>query len=378
MHVLNNLGKGGLENGLVNLVAGSDHERFEHVICTMRGLGPNVERLPHGTEIVSLRAQGAHPRIQTAALMRTIRSLRPEVVHSRNWGAIEAVVAARLAGSCAVIHSEHGLETDASAPEPRRRIWFRRMAYQLADRVLSVSEQLRVLHARRTGFPERRITVIHNGVDRSRFFPDDATRRRVRSELGVDTSTYCIGCVANLLPVKDHLTLLQSMVPVAAAAGDWRLIIIGEGPERPRLEAFVNERPDWQRRVNFLGSVGHVPELLKALDVFVLPSIAEGICNSLLEAMATGLPVIATAVGGNPEVVIDGDSGLLFPAGDDAALAERLLRLRTQDALRAELGRSAMLRVRDQFSMDSMIRSYEQVYDESSRAAGSLPLLASS
>ena len=112
----------------------------------------------------------------------------------------------------------------------------------------------------------------------------------------------------------------------------------------------------------FLGSSSRVPEVLRAMDVFVLPSVAEGICNSLLEAMATGLPVIATAVGGNPEVVVDGESGLLFPAGDVAALADRLTRLRAQPEVRSELGLRAIERVRSEFSLDSMVRAYEQLY----------------
>jgi glycosyltransferase involved in cell wall biosynthesis len=128
------------------------------------------------------------------------------------------------------------------------------------------------------------------------------------------------------------------------------------------LRAFVDAHPAWKHRVMFLGSSSRVSELLRAMDVFVLPSVAEGICNSLLEAMATGLPVIATAVGGNPEVVVDGESGLLFPAGDVPALVSHLSRLSAQPGLRAQLGQRAIERVRNEFSLDSMVREYEQLY----------------
>jgi sugar transferase (PEP-CTERM/EpsH1 system associated) len=376
MHVVNNLGKGGLETGLVNLVERMDPCRFEHVVCTIRGLGPNVERLPRErVQVISLPDGNLNSRVQTPALVRAIRQCRPDIVHSRNWAAIEAVMAGRLARVPAVVHSEHGYEAKASVKEPMRRVCFRRLAYQLADRVLSVSFQLRDLHATRTGFPARRITVIHNGVDRTRFFPDPQARHRVRTELGIAGSDFCIGCVANLLPVKDHMTLLESLIPMSERGGDWRLVLIGEGPERSRLEAFIEQRPAFKPRVSLLGSSGRVPELLRAMDVFVLPSVAEGICNSLLEAMATGLAVIATAVGGNPEVVVDSQSGLLFPAGDVRTLASHLLQLQTQPQLRMQLGKGAIQRVEEQFSIESMVQAYEQLYG-SVRRATAVPALS--
>jgi sugar transferase (PEP-CTERM/EpsH1 system associated) len=376
MHVVNNLGKGGLENGLVNLIGRLDPARFEHIVCTVRGLGPNADRLPADrTRIVNLGERGANSRVQTPSLMRVMRQFRPDIVHSRNWGAIEAVIAGRLAGRCAVVHSEHGFEAEASAKEPVRRVYMRRMAFELAHRVLTVSFQLRDQHAARTGFPASRMTVIHNGVDGVRFCPDAAIRTRVRRDLGLADSEFCIGCVANLLPVKDHMTLLTGVASMAAGVADWRLLLVGEGPERTKLEALVSAEPALTGRVSFLGSSNRVPDLLRAMDVFVLPSVAEGICNSLLEAMSSGVPVIATAVGGNPEVVIDGASGLLFSSGDARGLADRLTRLRRDDRLRTELARGGVERVRDQFSMGAMARAYEQLY-MGTQAAADVPAVS--
>jgi sugar transferase (PEP-CTERM/EpsH1 system associated) len=363
MHVVNNLGRGGLENGLVNLIQRMDPRRFEHVVCTIRGLGPNAGRLPiERVQVMTLAETGSRSLVQTPALVRAIRRFQPDIVHSRNWAAIEAVGAGRLVRAGAVVHSEHGFEAKASTDEPRRRICFRRLAYELADRVLAVSFQLRDLHASRTGFPARKIRVIHNGVDRERFFPDPETRNRMRGELGILESELCIGSVGNLLPVKDQMTLLKALAALTDRFGEWRLLVVGEGAEDRKLRAFVDAHPAWKHRVMFLGSSSRVSELLRAMDVFVLPSVAEGICNSLLEAMATGLPVIATAVGGNPEVVVDGESGLLFPAGDVPALVSHLSRLSAQPGLRAQLGQRAIERVRNEFSLDSMVREYEQLY----------------
>jgi len=377
LHIVHDLGRGGLETGLVNVIERLDPRRFEHIVCAIRALGVNADRLAsRGTKVVSLADLGGTARFQTPALIRLIRQLRPDVVHSRNWTAIEAVLAGRLARVRAVVHSQHGFETDANAREPRRRVVFSRLAFELADRVMAVSFQLRELHAQRTGFPARRIGVIHNGVDPDRFTPDAASRASLRAELGLDDDTLCIGCVANLLPVKDHVTLLKAAGRLSEQSVAWRLLLIGDGPEQENLEAFVDQHPELKGRVLFLGSSSRVPELLQAMDVFVMPSIAEGICNSLLEAMATGVPVVATAVGGTPEVVVDGESGLLVPARDAAALSARLLQIWSQPDLRRRLGQNARQRVRDEFSIEAMVRAYDNLYSSAQTAAAVTELSA--
>jgi sugar transferase (PEP-CTERM/EpsH1 system associated) len=374
MHVVDQLGKGGLENGLVNLIHGLDPNRFENIVYAIRGLGPNAELLQkNGVRVICQGKRETDSRFQLPVFARQIRTLQPDVVHSRNWGAIEAVLAARLAGRPAV-HSEHGLEASADTKEPRRRTVFRRLAYEFAHQVLSVSNQLRDLHARRTGFRPEGIVVIHNGVDGTRYFPDARTRSLLRKELGIAEDEFLIGCVGNLLPVKDHVTVLKALQCFPANIDRWRLLIVGEGPERQALEGFLGEHPAIADRVILTGTSNRVPELLNAMDAYVLPSIAEGICNSLLEAMSTGLPVIATATGGNPEVVVDGASGILFPVGNYQRLADLLLQFHTNPELRTRLAHGAVRRVREEFSMDSMIRGYAQVYEALSRKAMASPV----
>jgi sugar transferase (PEP-CTERM/EpsH1 system associated) len=364
MHFVDGLGNGGLENGLVNLIDRLDSDRFEHVVCAIRRLGPSADRLPQDrVRVMCLGKKSTDSRVHFAALVRAIREARPEIVHSRNWGAVEAVMAGRWAGTRGVVHSEHGLEGDANAKEPWRRRLFRRCAFELAHHVASVSYQLRDLHARRTGFAAHRISVIHNGVDGRRFRRDAETRVQVRRELGISADEFCIGSVGNLLPVKDHMTLLEAFDRVAGSFQACRLVLFGEGSERSRLEAFADAHPEWRERVSFLGSNPRVAEMLNALDVYVLPSISEGISNSLLEAMATGLPVVAAATGGNPEVIVDGESGLLFPVGDAEGLAKILLDLHAKQDLRAQLGQGALRRVSENFSIDSMVRNYAQMYE---------------
>jgi sugar transferase (PEP-CTERM/EpsH1 system associated) len=364
MHVLDNLGKGGLENGLANLIENLDPGRYEHVVCAVRRLGPNADRVQAAGARVMCLEKPPGRQFQAGILKRAIREVNPDVVHSRNWSAIEAVLAGRWAGCRAVIHGEHGLEADTSAQEPWRRRGFRRLAFELAHRVLSVSGQLRELHAKRTGFPASRITVIHNGVDSERYRPDDAVRARVRAEFGIPEGQFCIGCVGNLSPAKDYLTALKGIDAFDASGCDWRMIVIGEGSERSRLEEYVNAHPQWRDRLTFLGLSHRVPEFLAAVDAYLLSSVIEGISNSLLEAMASGLPVVATAVGGNPEVVIDGKSGFLFPVGDFNSLAKSLHDLQQDSRLRLMLGRQARRRVREEFSIGAMVRQYQEVYED--------------
>jgi glycosyltransferase involved in cell wall biosynthesis len=297
-----------------------------------------------------------------AALARAIREIGPDIVHSRNWAAIEAVIAGRWVRSCAVVHSEHGLESDTAVAEPWRRTYFRRLAFELADRVVAVSYQLRDLHAARTGFPAHKITVIHNGVDSRRFSPDPEARARVRHELGLADGEFCIGCVGNLSPAKDYPTVLKAVGELSKTCRDWRLLIIGAGPERAPLETLVKGHPEWKQHIFFLGLSHRVPELLQAMDVYVLSSVIEGISNSLLEAMATGLPVAVTATGGNPEVVVDGESGLLFPVGGVQQLTQHLVSLRSSGDLGNKLKQQAIQRVLGDFSLEAMVGKYERLY----------------
>jgi sugar transferase (PEP-CTERM/EpsH1 system associated) len=369
MHVIDTLGQGGLENGVVNLIQRLDPTKFEHIVCTMRKLGINQARLPADRVHVLCLGGGEQPnaRVQVMPLVRAIRKAKPDIVHSRNWAGIEAVVAARWLRTCAVIHSEHGVEAMAVRRDPLRRRCFRRLSFHLADRVVTVSRQLRDLHAARTGFPAERITIIHNGVDTGRFFAQPALRARIREQIAIGPGEFCIGAVGNLFPVKDHKTLLEAVNQLHASCKSWRLLLIGDGSESGMLRSFVDGHPEWKARVAFLGSRNDVPELLNAMDVYVLPSISEGISNSLLEAMATGVPVVVTDTGGNPEVVIDGRCGLLFPVAGVQRLTQHLLALATRHDMRQQLGNEAALRVRQNFSIDAMVTNYSRLYESTVR-----------
>jgi sugar transferase (PEP-CTERM/EpsH1 system associated) len=360
MHIVEALGVGGgVEQGIANLIERMDPRLVEHVLCSVFRLGPRMERYP--ADRVRVICLNQKSRTQVLPLARVIREVRPAIVHSRNWGTLDAVVAARCVRFCSVIHSEHGLEAHPSA-DPKRRGWLRRVAFELADQVFCVSSRLRDSLAGQTGFPARKIRVIHNGVDLDRFRRDCSARQRVRRELGVADGELCIGCVGRLNRVKDYATMLQAATLFAASNDRWRLMIAGSGSDFDALQAIVNTSQPLQGRVRFLGDVRGISEFLSALDVYVLPSLWEGISNSLLEAMAAGLPVIASDIGGNPEVVVDGKSGFLFPVGDARRLADRLDLLYRQPDLRERIGAQAAVRVHQEFALPAMVRQYEELY----------------
>jgi sugar transferase (PEP-CTERM/EpsH1 system associated) len=362
LHVVESFGVGGgIENGIGNLIQRLDPDHFEHVLCAVFRMGSQIERYPAGrVRLVCLEQSPKRFSIQAPELARLIREVKPAVVHSRNWGALEAVMAGRWVGSCRLIHSEHGLEA-TEAMEPRRRQWLRRIAFGLADRVITVSYELRTTLAQRTGFPAHKIGVIHNGVDATRFRPDADARRRFRQEHGIAEEEFCIGSVGRLNQVKDYPTLLRGVEVFNQSCAAWRVLIAGDGPDLAELMELVRSRPALENKVVFLGRCQEVPAFLNAIDVYVQPSIREGISNSVLEAMATGLPAVVTDTGGNPELVIHEESGLLFPVGDFRSLAAGLLALR-QARVRERLGRQALQRTREQFSLDGMIGRYEDLY----------------
>jgi sugar transferase (PEP-CTERM/EpsH1 system associated) len=362
LHILDTLGKGGMENGLVNLINRLDPSRFEHIVCAVRRLGESAQRLPADRVRIMCLDKTDGTALQIPAFARTIRQLRPDIVHSRNWGGIEAVIAGRLVRPCATVHSEHGLDSITGGAEPWYRTRFRRLAYESATRVITVSHALKAFHAQRTGLAVSKISVIHNGVDHLHYAPNPELRARIRNEFAIADDVFCLGAVGSLFPVKDHLTLLKAMRRMAHFQKPWRLFILGDGPERARLQEFAAADPDCAPFITFLGSSNRVPELMQAMDGYILSSLTEGLSNSLLEAMATGLAVVATASGGTPEVVEDGVSGLLFPVADDRVLANHLYSLLLDKARRLRLGQYAARRVREHFSLEWMTAQYDQLY----------------
>jgi len=362
LHVVDSLRVGGLENGVINLINALDEKAFRNSICCLKETGDLQNRLKNGSvEIFQMsRQSGRHHFGKMAAL---VRDHRVDVVHSNNWGTFfDAVLAAHLGGASLMVHCIHGLFTEDLQRMRWRRRFLQRLLSLGTHRLYAVADYLRRYYIRRVGISPGRIETIYNGVDVRRHAPPSQIRRRaVRSQLGFSDDDVLIGSVGTLYWIKDPQTLLEAAVEVCSLHPRAIFLWIGDGRLRESLQARA-ERMGLGRRVRYLGRRDDVAEILAGLDIFVLPSIIEGLSYSLLEAMATGLPVVTTRVGGNPELIRDGREGLLVPPRRPRRLARALITLVDDHRMRRRLGIGGRRRVEERFSLQTMVDRYEQMY----------------
>jgi sugar transferase (PEP-CTERM/EpsH1 system associated) len=356
LHVVDTLATGGLETMLTSVVERTLGE-LRHAVCCVRELGPVADRLRRlGVPIYFLGKRPGHDWTMMLRIAKLCRAERPHIVHTRNWGAIDGILGARLGGVPVVIHSEHGRER---WDEQRRRRIARRLLAPLVDRFVTVSEDLRQRLHRETGARVDKVTVVRNGVDTSKFKPASG-REQLRMAHGYHPAELLVGAVGRLAALKGHSGLLTAF-PAVVAAHAARLIILGDGPERGALERQADTSP-LKGVVQLVGRRDDVPEWLGMLDVFVQPSLVEGMSNAILEAMAVGLPVVATRIGGNAEVVADGVTGRIVPVRDPDALAQAIGFYCADPQARARHGAAGRKRIEEHYSSGAMISDYMALY----------------
>ena len=358
MHIVDSLNIGGLENGVVNLVNYLDHTKFIHVICCLREVGPMAGRLhTKETEIICM-GNDSTDYFMPMKLMHLISRIRPQVVHTRNWGTIDGIIAAKLARVKYVVHGEHGREfTDLHGSNYRRNL-ARWALGTWVNSFVAVSDEIKSWLVNKVRIPEKKIVTIINGVDTKKFYPP-VDKGKVKQDLGIDPGTFIIGAVGRLDKVKNYEMLLKAM-PLKSGEFPYKLILIGDGPERDSLESFVTTHR--LSNVEFLGEKINVQDYLQAFDLFVLTSVGEGISNTILEAMATGVPVIATRVGGNPEIIEDNVTGSLIPSGDYALLNEMISKYMNNKSLCQSQGQAGRFRCEKLFSLNVMVEKYDRLY----------------
>jgi glycosyltransferase involved in cell wall biosynthesis len=346
VHVVGQLEMGGMEKLLIEFARHADRKRFDlhFVSLGKRGiLADEIEGL--GWDVTALESKpGLRPSL-VFRLARLFRAIRPEVVHSHNTRPLlYAGPAARLAGVRCVVHTRHGQRFGAA----RRETMAFRLASFTADRVVCVSHDSARIAAEE-GIPVRRIRTLWNGIDTSRFR---------RADPGGQGPVISVG---RLSPEKDFGTLVRAAAVAVASDPSFRLEIAGDGVCAADLNRLIAELK-LSESVRFLGQVRDIPSLLERGSIFAMSSLTEGVSLTLLEAMTAGLPVVATHVGGNPEVVADGQTGLLVPAADPGALAEALLKLWRDPVLRLKMGEAGRERVIDYFDVRKMVAAYEAMY----------------
>jgi glycosyltransferase involved in cell wall biosynthesis len=313
----------------------------------------------------AVRVIGRSPGIDFGCARRLARFLRAEhvdLVHAHQYTPFfYALIPGLFRTRSPILFTEHG-RFFPDVPRPKR-IVFNRVCLRRRDRVVAVGNSVRQALITNEGIPAERIAVIHNGVDLRHACLDRPIRCQVRQQLGIEESAVVIIQVARLDPLKDYGTAIRTMARLKELCPQARLLLVGEGPEREKIEQEI-ARHQVAASIKLLGYRSDVAQLLRAADVMLLTSISEGIPVTLIEGMGAALPIVATDVGGVSEVIHHGDCGYLTPAGDDRALADALFRLASDPAMRERMGRQGAVRARDLFSEERMIQAYRNLYRE--------------
>ena len=365
VHVVENLDRGGLERTVVDLIASQRDAGHEcRVICLFKlGLLAR-ELLASG---VRVDACGKRPGLDLRALRRAralIRQSPDAVIHTHNAMAHYYAVLASLGlpVKCR-INTRHGM---GGRTRSGRQEWLYRQSLRGTDYAVAVCEAARQRFAADGMRPRRALLSVPNGIRLERFRPaDDVARQLLVAELGLPTGSRIIGTVGRLQPVKDHALLLRAFAKVRVQVPEAALVIVGDGPLRAALEAQA-EQAGLSDAVRFMGDRHDVPRLLTGMEVFALTSTSEGYSVALLEACASSLPIVATDVGGNREIVRHGINGRLVPSGDTAAIATALIALLRGGEQAAAMGRAGYAWAQAEASFRTMAERYHGLYDVSS------------
>jgi sugar transferase (PEP-CTERM/EpsH1 system associated) len=368
-HVIHRLDVGGLENGIVNLVNRMPAARYRHAILCMTGFSDFRRRITRpDVQVVSLDKREGKDPAAYVRLFRLLRTLRPSIVHTRNIGTLDCQWVAAAAGVRRRVHGEHGWVADDPQGRNSKNLRFRRLCAPAVQRYVPMSLDIAAWLERDVGVRPQKIHQIYSGVDTDRFQPGTAGPPGLPwSAESFDGDRVVLGTVGRLDPVKNQGLLLGAVHRILESRPELRrrirLIIAGDGPLRASLAATVQRR-GLEDVVWLPGARDDVPDLMRSMDLFVLPSLNEGISNTILEAMASALPVVAGRVGGNPELVEEGTTGMLFAGGSEGELVDALSRYLEAPDLRVRHGLAGRRRVLEQFSLDSMVQRYSQLYDQ--------------
>jgi sugar transferase (PEP-CTERM/EpsH1 system associated) len=365
VHVVYRFDTGGLENGVVNLINRLPADRWRHAVVALTTVTEFSRRIERDdVTFIALDKGPGHGAVLYPAMTRLLRELRPTIVHTRNLAALEMVVPAWWADVPVRIHGEHGRDVEDLDGSKRRYQWVRRAYRPFVTRYVALSSDLARYLVDRVGVPAQQVEEICNGVDTERFRPAER-REAIAGCPFQDPSHWLVGTVGRMQPVKDQANLARAFVRAIELEPSMRdrlrLVLVGDGPLQDDARAVLTVA-GMSNLAWLPGERRDIPEVLRGLDCFVLPSLAEGISNTILEAMASGLPVIATAVGGNPELIDAGRTGELVPAADPECLAARILSYARNPAAARAAGEAGRERVEQKYSLAGMIARYDALY----------------
>ncbi|MEW5871401.1 MAG: glycosyltransferase [Chloroflexota bacterium] len=360
LYLITDLGLGGAQTLLLNVLERLDRQRFSpSVACLFGGQTPIAAAIRQsGVTVFDLGMTGAWRLDALWRLYRLLRSQQPAILHASLFHAnLAGRLVGRLAGTPVIVTWRHNINIGG-----KQRELAKRLTRGLDDHVVAVSELVRRAEMQAAGGGAGKVSVIHNGIDAQKYAPSDTARRaQVRQALELPADSFPLGYVGRLHPQKGLDVLLKAFSQARAQAPDMHLLLAGDGELRTALQAQAQSL-GIDAATHFLGPRSDIPEILAGLDLFVLASLWEGLPMGLLEAMAAGLPVVATQVGGTPEAVRHNETGLLVPPNDRAALAQAILQMHGQPDLRRRLGQAARQRAQEVFSIEQTVKKLEALY----------------
>lgn len=375
LYIIGRLDVGGAEGHLVQVLRRLDRGRFDPVLFCLSRLGPlaaEVEALGVPIEVLGFEGVFRRPWAMPALIadgVRRIRRYRPDIVHTYLYHPnILGGLMSRLAGVPVLITSRRslGLYKDG---HPHLQ-WGEDLINLVTDAVTVNSRQVELDTLARERWVSGKIRLIYNGVELDRYSVPGRSREQIRSELAIPSDAPVIGCVANLYVYKGHADLIEAMGAVARRAPEAHLVLVGREAQMGDQVRTRAAELGLAGKVHLLGERQDVPDLMHAFDILVLPSHEEGFSNAILEGMAASLPVVATDVGGNPESVLHGETGLIVPPHKPAALAEALVGLLLDRDRARWMGAAGRVRVSTRFSPESMVTSMQALYEELLRKKG--------
>ncbi|NOZ25650.1 MAG: glycosyltransferase [Nitrospirae bacterium] len=363
-YVIGQLNRGGAERQLYELVRGIDGNEFHPVVISLSSGGCWVEELRDlGIEVVELRRRRNREVSRLYSLVRLFRTIRPDIVHTYLYSANSyGRIAAVITGVPVIIASERSLP-EAGKDKDRGRILLDRILARFSHGIICNSRRAAETLVEKYAFDAGKVFTVHNGINPDDFFREAGRHGRPETaRKSVSTAFRTVGTVGRLHPSKNYRLFLDAARIVLERAGSRvNFIVIGDGESRAELQRYA-QRSGIADRVVFTGERSDVPAMLEEMDVFVMTSLYEGLSNAMMEAMLAGLPVVATDVGGNRELITDGENGFLCPPGDASSLAERILYLLDNGQEAARMGLSGRQRILTEFSAEKMVRATEGIY----------------
>lgn len=360
LHIILSTETGGMENVIYNLAIGHNNSRVKlNVLCLEKigGLSNELEKLGIQKQLAGKMVPGIS-LIYPAGLIKLIKQSGCDVVHTHSGCWFKVAMACAHLPHVKLVYTDHG----RMFPESRLMVVMDKIAARFTHKVVAVGAALKSYLISNVKLPAEKVIQINNCIDSNRYLPA-ANNEDIRKELGYDVDDVVIVVVARLAPVKNHRLLIDAFRELSARFPKARLMIVGDGSLRNELENMTAEY-QLEGAVNFLGDRNDVPRLLQAADIATLSSFSEGVSLTILEAMSTGLPVVATAVGGTPTIITDGENGYLVKSNDIESYSECLGKLLESSDDRARMGQNARKHILANWSLSRMTKEYEELYLE--------------